>query len=198
LLWLSHLAGVVTEPDDQARLVRLLRGEEEIPGVAMGPLLRWATVIRLCSLGHADGAVLASAELERNPKAKGRAFAAEVASPDPEVKARTWERFLAPPVDGEERRLLSAGLSHFHYEHQQDLLEPFAERFFAEAVGVFERCPRTYAHGWFMALFPPYPTQGVIEQADAFIAACPDAYAKRLAVEDVAFNRTAAACRRAT
>jgi len=134
LAWVQHLieVGPATDVDHRAWLVGLLRGEAEVPGLAVDQDLRWSLIVRLSADGAADEEVVA-AELERDPTDLGvrRAATARAARPGAGSKEHAWQALLT------DRELplatLRAMASGFWRYGQEEVLAAFAERY-PEAV----------------------------------------------------------------
>ncbi|NHU84272.1 aminopeptidase N [Kocuria sp. JC486] len=105
----------------------LLAGSVALPGLRLGPTLRWRLLTGLVASGHADDTWIRS-EADRDssrPAQIGRARA-EAARPTAEAKQEAWDRVLGPDLTND---LLSATAAGFQLG-DDDLLAPFRARYF--------------------------------------------------------------------
>ncbi len=128
-------AAVATDP---AALQGLLDGFAVPEGLAVDTDLRWTVVKALARLGQVDEAVV-DAELAGDTTAAGvrSALTARAALPDAAVKARAWEQAVA--AEGMSNHEVHALAGGFWQVGQEALLQPYVERFVAEAPGLWER-----------------------------------------------------------
>jgi aminopeptidase N len=127
----------VTEED--AGRLRAWYDDGTIPGApALDPELRWRMLLRLCVLGAADAAEI-DAELARDTSAKGREGAARcrAALPEAAAKEAAWASMFHD--DTLSNYLFTATAQGFWHPEQQELLAPFAERYFADATALAAR-----------------------------------------------------------
>ncbi|WP_296603605.1 aminopeptidase N [Nocardioides sp.] len=154
-------------PDD---LRGWLVGTQLPAGVEVDLDLRWRLLVRLAVLGETDRAEL-QAELDAEPTARSRVeHTRAVASlPDAEAKAWAWERFTGQ-VDVPNYELEAAGLGMWR-GGQEELLQPYVERYFADVPGTAQ-----VRSGWVLAdsamwFFPlPFETSDTLERARTLIA----------------------------
>ncbi|MFI9718823.1 aminopeptidase N [Streptomyces sp. NPDC052396] len=107
-------------------------------GPALDPELRWRTLTRLAVLG-AIGTADIDAELQRDPSATGREGAARcrAALPDPAAKEAAWQAMYGG--DQLSNYLFTATAQGFWQAEQLDLVRPFAQRYFPDAVALAAR-----------------------------------------------------------
>jgi aminopeptidase N len=124
-------AAVATAP--RADFLRaLLAGE--LPGVQVDPGLRWRIFKRLASLGSTDLDELDKVLAEDNDAKTQLAHAwCHARLPDPEAKAWAWRRFTGE-VDATNYEIEAIGTG-FWQSGRDDLLAPYAERYFTELPG---------------------------------------------------------------
>lgn len=154
-------------PDD---LRGWLVGTQLPPGAEVDLDLRWRLLVRLAVLGETDRAEL-QAELDAEPTARSRVeHTRAVASlPDAEAKAWAWERFTGQ-VDVPNYELEAAGLGMWR-GGQEELLEPYVERYFTDVPGTAQ-----VRSGWVLAdsamwFFPLlFETSDTLERARTLIA----------------------------
>ncbi|UQU68695.1 aminopeptidase N [Couchioplanes caeruleus] len=157
---LAGVRGLIGSSVDTARLQGWLDGENVPDGVAVDADLRWLILQRLVVLGAA-GPERIEAELARDRSAQGEQAAARcrAALPDPEAKARAWEFVISDPDAS--NRILEATAQGFWQPEQLPLVEPYAERYFADMPGMLAR--RTGMSGERLAV-TAYPSVVVAER----------------------------------
>ncbi|MGA5303592.1 aminopeptidase N [Nucisporomicrobium flavum] len=157
---LAGVRGLIGSSVDTARLQGWLDGENVPDGVAVDADLRWLILQRLVVLGAA-GPERIEAELARDRSAQGEQAAARcrAALPDPEAKARAWEFVISDPDAS--NRILEATAQGFWQPEQLALVEPYAERYFADMPGMLAR--RTGMSGERLAV-TAYPSVVVAER----------------------------------
>ncbi len=120
--------------DEHLAIVRgLLQGSTSFEGLAVDTELRWLIVESLASAGAA-AAELIAAELDRDPTDAGRkhAAAARAARPTAQAKAEAWDAVTDDPDIT--TATAAAVMSGFARPGQEDVLLPYAERYF-QALG---------------------------------------------------------------
>jgi len=130
LVYMQALVGVATAPAHLAVLRGILDGTGRPDGLTVDSDLRWALLRRLVARGAA-GAPEIDAELRRDRSAAGErhAVACTAAIPTSDAKESAWQRILSGTLSNS---LLRATLEGFTEPDHRDLLEPFADRYFAE------------------------------------------------------------------
>jgi aminopeptidase N len=128
LAFTRAFAGVALSPEHLDLLATLLDGRATADGLTVDADLRWAFLLRLVSRGAAapDGI---DAELKRDPTDAGERHAAacRAATPDPAAKERAWCAIASGQLPNATFR---ATLNGFQYPDQEDLLRPYAQRYF--------------------------------------------------------------------
>ena len=137
LLWAKTFIDNARSPQDVARVRDLLDGETEFDGLKIDFDIRWSAVAALARIG-AGGDDLIAAELKRDPTEEGRRAAATARAARPTVEAK--EEAWSAATNGDEvslamKRAFAAG---FHRADQEELLLPFARRYFEELLRVWE------------------------------------------------------------
>jgi aminopeptidase N len=155
-------------PEQLARIVDLLAGRTEIPGLALEGDLRWAAVIRCASQGVA-GHELIDAELAADPTTRGAQFAAQAraAMPTPQAKEAAWEAAVA---GGLSNMALAATLAGFaDPDTPAGLLDPYREPYVEKIKGLF--ATRSPGEGLALArgLFPSIDA-ATVQAADRLLA----------------------------
>ncbi|MFF2806939.1 aminopeptidase N [Streptomyces sp. NPDC058000] len=114
-------------------------------GPALDHELRWRILARLATLGAAPLTALRDAidaELARDPSATGQEGAARcrAALPDPAAKQAAWDALFTADAQSElSNYLFTATATGFWAPEQQDLLRPYAARYFAEVPALAAR-----------------------------------------------------------
>ncbi|MFD7706230.1 aminopeptidase N [Streptomyces sp. NPDC059785] len=135
LIAVRHFIDVAAHPDT----ISAWFSEGTVPGgPELDPELRWRILGRLAVLGAVDDAVI-EAELVQDPSATGQEGAARcrAALPDPQAKQRAWEEMFT--TDDLSNYLFTATAQGFWQPEQADLLHPYVERYWADAVAVAAR-----------------------------------------------------------
>ncbi|MGW7265856.1 aminopeptidase N [Streptomyces sp. NPDC054842] len=130
-----HCIDVAAHPDT----ISAWFSEGTVPGgPELDPELRWRILGRLAVLGAIDDAVI-EAELVQDPSATGREGAARchAALPDPQAKSRAWDEMFAS--DDLSNYLFTATAQGFWQPEQSDLLRPYVERYWQDAIAVAAR-----------------------------------------------------------
>ncbi|GAA4669251.1 aminopeptidase N [Streptomyces chumphonensis] len=129
--------------------------EGTVPGgPSLDPELRWQILHRLAVLG-AVGEEEIHAEAERDASATGREGAARcrAALPTAEAKAAAWDALFGPG-DELSNYLFNATAQGFWHAEHADLVRPYADRYFDDAVALAARRGPSLAHFAAGAAFP--------------------------------------------
>jgi aminopeptidase N len=184
LAWARSLASASTSITELAFLRALLTGDEQIPGLAVDAELRWTLLLSLCAGGAADEPDIL-AELDRDGTAAGHRHAAQcrAARPTPEAKAQAWR--LAVESDELPNATLGAVLAGFSTPGQEELTEPYTDRYFAALTRVWQDRSIEIARRIVVALYPSGRIDpDTLRRTDDWIAAAePVPALKRLVVE---------------
>ncbi|GGX91946.1 aminopeptidase N [Streptomyces hiroshimensis] len=130
----------------------ILDGNAGFPGLEADADLRWALLRRLVARGAA-GPDDIDTELRGDRSAAGvrNAVVCRAALPTPEAKEAAWQRMLAADLPNS---LLRANLEGFTEPDHRDLLEPFADRYFAEVRRMWAERPGGNAQRFAREAFP--------------------------------------------
>jgi aminopeptidase N len=129
LAWARCFASAARS-DEHIELLRgLLDGSVHIDGLAVDTELRWHLIRALAASGRADHGAI-DAELARDSTDKGarHAAAARAAIPDPQGKETAWQ--MIAEETGHPLALIDEVMGGFQQFGQDELLEPYAGRFF--------------------------------------------------------------------
>ncbi|GAA2114207.1 aminopeptidase N [Actinomadura alba] len=168
---LTYTQAFVAAAADGAHLeyVRgLLDGTETLEGLTVDTDLRWALLRRLVVRGAAGEAEIAT-ELERDATAAGERNAAScrAAIPTAEAKAAAWDRIVGGDLPN---AVFRATLGGFVEPDQVALLEPYAERFFAEVGRIWQDWSSDMAQTFAEVAYPVLViSPDTIERTDAYI-----------------------------
>ncbi len=156
-----------------ADLSGLLDGSFVIEGLDIDTDLRWAMVIGLARAGAADEARI-DEELERDRTISGQehAAAARASRPDADAKARAWTDLVAnPDTPNETHRSIAAS---FMRHGQEDLLEPYVEKYLEAADDIWERLGTHMASNTLEGAFPvPMGSPALVERLDRWLDESP-------------------------
>ncbi|PRX96207.1 aminopeptidase N [Allonocardiopsis opalescens] len=184
LAYTHAFLGVASSAEHLRFIAGLLDGSAPLPGLEVDTDLRWSLLHALVSAGAADDAAIA-AELERDPTAAGEraAATARASVPTPQAKARAWQQIAA----GDElaNAVFRATVGGFVNPAQAELLEPYAEKFFAIVGDVWSRWTSDQAQTFAIACYPALSIdERTIRMTDDYIAANdPPAALRRLLLE---------------
>jgi aminopeptidase N len=160
LAYAQALARAAVTPASLDLLTRLLDGSGEVPGLAVDTELRWLLLHRLVSRGAA-GPDAIDAELARDATDAGERYAqmCRAAIPTAEAKAASWAAIISGTLPYATFRAMLRG---FADPDQDELLEPYAERFFAALPDMWQDGASDMAQ--FFAKVA-YPTTAISQQA---------------------------------
>jgi aminopeptidase N len=168
LTWAQSLIANARSDDDLAFVRGLLDGSQNIDGLVVDFDLRWSIVTWLAVCGVADGETI-SAELERDPTDEGERYAAaaRAAQPQPDAKAEAWERITQ---DAEiTLAMLRALMGTFYAPDQEPLVEPYADRYFTELLGFWERRELDLGLAFAGGMYPRLYTADVVRATDELL-----------------------------
>ena len=119
------------------RIQALYDGAATLEGLTVDTDLRWTFLTALAAAGRADTDAI-EAELARDNTISGqeRAAAARTVRPTPEAKEEAWQAAaVRDDVPNETQRQVAV---HFQVVDQDELLEPYVDRYFEAAETVWE------------------------------------------------------------
>ncbi|HEX6933515.1 MAG TPA: aminopeptidase N [Streptosporangiaceae bacterium] len=135
LAFAQSFAEVATSGADLGLLSGLLDGSAAIDGLAVDTDLRWQLLHRLVSRGAAgQDAIDAEHDRDRTDAGERHALSCQAAIPDPQAKETAWNRIVSGELPNASFR---AALGGFYAADQDELLAPFAPRFFDVVGGVW-------------------------------------------------------------
>ncbi|MEV7996726.1 aminopeptidase N [Streptomyces sp. NPDC086077] len=175
LAWARFFASVASGAEHLRLLQGLLDGTERIDGLAVDQELRWAFLEPLAAHGAADEQALA-AELARDDTASGRRRQVRclAARPSAAVKAQAWAQVVES--DALSNALVEATIAGFGQPSQRELLEPYAEKYFAVIERVWQERSIQIAMHVVRGMFPGLrASEETLTAADTWLAAHEDA-----------------------
>jgi len=176
-------ADVARAPADLDLLAALLDGSTAIEGLAIDTELRWRLLHRLVSRGAASEAKI-DAELERDRTDAGERHAAtcRASIPEPEAKEAAWTGLVSGAMPNARFRATLAGFQNLD---QDELLVPFAARFFDVVGQVWRDFGSDMAQRFAEQAYPiSVISAPAIDAADEYIArTSPPAALRRLLAE---------------
>jgi aminopeptidase N len=153
----------------KADLEGLLDGSLVVDGLEVDADLRWLLVVALARSG-ADAEARIDDELRRDPTISGRenAAAARASQPTVEAKARAWADLVEnPDVPNETHRSIAAAFMRYG---QEDVLEPYVERYLEAADTIWERMGTHMASAALEGAFPrPLASPELVDRIDRWL-----------------------------
>ncbi len=135
LAFAQAFASVAASPADLALLGGLLDGSVAIDGLAVDTDLRWQLVHRLVSRGAAGrDAIESEHDRDKTDAGDRHALSCEAAVPEAAAKEAAWNRIVSGELPNASFR---AALGGFYSADQDELLEPYAPRFFDVVAGIW-------------------------------------------------------------
>jgi aminopeptidase N len=128
LAFAQALASIASSDEDLELLSGLLDGSVTIDGLAVDTDLRWQLLHRLVSRGAAgQDAIDAEHDRDRTDAGARHALSCQAAIRDPAAKEAAWNQIVSGELPNASFR---AALGGFNSADQDELLAPFAPRFF--------------------------------------------------------------------
>ncbi|WP_037576331.1 aminopeptidase N [Phaeacidiphilus oryzae] len=169
LAWARAFAASAWGEGQLSELSGLLDGSVEVPGLVVDTELRWALLERLCATGTAGDDEI-QAELALDPTAAGERHAAtcRAARPTAEAKAEAWRLVV---VEGQlSNTVQEAVIAGFVQTDQQELLKPYAQRYFGVVKGVWEERSHEMAMQVVIGLYPTIQVErSTLEATDSWL-----------------------------
>ncbi len=152
------------------RVQGLYDNSAALEGLEVSTDVRWALLTALAAGGRANDGMV-DAELERDATISGqeRAGAARAVMPSAEAKERAWTAVVErDDVPNETQRSVALA---FQVPGQDDVLEPYVDRYLAMAEKVWERKGSHLSAVALQFLFPrALPTQSTLDRVDGWLA----------------------------
>ncbi len=163
------LAGAASQRESLDLLAGLLDGSQSLDGLAVDTDLRWELLHGLAREGGVDESDIAT-ELQRDKTISGQelAAAAHASLPTAEAKEWAWTQVQRDDIPNETMRSIAFA---FNQPRQNDVIQPYLERYLARADDVWEERGVHYASTVLEYMFPRYlATQETIDAVDAWLA----------------------------
>ncbi|AHH94903.1 aminopeptidase N [Kutzneria viridogrisea] len=169
LAFVNALATSVLHEEALAAVAGWLNGSAPLPGLVVDTDLRWRLLQALAAHGAA-GEPEITAELDADATATGQRHAerARALVPSEEAKAEAWRR--AVHDDDLPNAVNEAIIYGFAHPNQKPLLASFAQRYFEDVAGVWERRSSERAQPTVVGLFPAWAVSpSTVEAADRWL-----------------------------
>jgi aminopeptidase N len=178
LAWARLFTRMAASNEDLATVAGLRDGNIAIDGLTIDTDLRWTLVTALARNGRLDADGIA-AERDADPTTAGAEYAAGAlaARPTAEAKAEAWaaviERDDLP--NGTQDAIIGVGRDNsgvgFAQASQEELLRPYAERYFAAITDVWANRPMEIARAIVTGLYPRFVVSAeTVRRTDEFLA----------------------------
>ncbi len=168
LAYAQAFASVAASDADLGLLGGLLDGSVVIDGLAVDTDLRWALLRRLVSRGVAgQDAIDAERDADRTDAGDRHALSCQAAIPDPAAKEAAWDQIVGGELPNASFR---AALGGFSSADQDELLAPFAPRFFDVVADIWRDWGTDMAQYFAEVAYPSYlVTQDAVDAAADYI-----------------------------
>ncbi|MDP8956370.1 MAG: aminopeptidase N, partial [Actinomycetota bacterium] len=166
LAWARTFCSAARSPEHLEKVRGLLDGSVTFDGLAVDTELRWHVLRSLAAAGAA-GEEEIEAELRRDPSDRGNrhAASARAARPTPDAKAEAWRIIVGDTT--QPLALLDEVMAAFQQYGQEELLEPYAGRFFEDLAGVWEARDLPEALAFGRRMYPHLIVRdGTVEKTD--------------------------------
>ncbi len=152
LAFAQALTSVASADADLALLSGLLDGSSAIDGLDVDTDLRWQLLHRLVSRGAAgQDAIDAEYDRDRTDAGERHALSCQAAIPEPAAKEAAWNQIIGGELPNASFR---AALGGFRSADQDELLAPFAPRFFDVVAGIWRDWPGDMAQYFAEIAYP--------------------------------------------
>ena len=162
IAWARSAIRAAASRDDVGRLVGIIDGRESLGGFEFDQEMRWAVTVRAIAYGVPDGDRLLAEQAKSDPSDRGRRamLQADAARPAPESKQHTWERIVGEGYGS--FHLTRAAMMGFFWADQEEVLAPYAERFFVNVRDIFEQRDHPFARAYILSLYPAYRADPIV------------------------------------
>ncbi len=169
LAWGRAFIASARSAEDVGLTRGLLDGSQQVTGLVVDTDVRWSIVMSLSMSGEADDSVI-SAELERDPTDQGERYAAAARAGRPlaEAKAEAWERITEDPEIT--LAMLRAIMGTFQAPDQEQLIEPYVDRYFTEVLPFWERRGIDLGIAFAGGMYPDLFTDEIVAATDNLLA----------------------------
>ena len=169
LAFAQSFVSVATSDDDLGLLSGLLDGSVVLEGLAVDTDLRWALLHRLASRGVAgQDAIDAEHDRDRTDAGDRHALSCQAAIPDQAAKEAAWNQIVSGQLPNASFRAVLGGFSS---ADQEELLAPFAPRFFEVVADIWRDWGSDMAQYFALVGYPSYlVTQESVDAAADYIS----------------------------
>jgi aminopeptidase N len=167
IIWADNLISFAESKRSVSKLAEVLEKNEGKPSAhyAFNQTHRWRIVVRAVAWKIESADQLLEKEKARDNSDVGDRMVrtAQFSRWDAEVKQRAWERFLSvQQCEGVSVWQLEAEMSGFRWEHQDELLRQYTDKFFEVVRNVFKNREKEFADAFFGSFFPFYPEDAAL------------------------------------
>ena len=199
IIWARTLFGVAINPDDVLHACELADGVRTVEGLTVDQDMRWSAAASAVAhdLEGAWDRVERERQRDRSDRGQRAYIRCETSRPDENVKADAWQKFNDEKGYGS-LHLTAAAMGGFQWWIQDDILEPYVDRYFARLPEIFEHRDNEFAQRFFGNLFPGYRVeQSTLDKAQAVLDANGDRLPtlRRQLMEAIDDLKRAIACR---
>jgi aminopeptidase N len=170
LAWFRHWAALCESTSDLDVLEGLLGDADPFPGLVVDVDLRWHVVTCLARAGRfGESAIEAERLRDDTDLGLRQSLTARAVRPDPAAKAWAWEQLLE---DADLSHTLGRQLwGGFNQLDQEEVLQPYLARYFAELDRVWADRTLDFAIEFAAGMFPHHAVEGgLLEATDAALA----------------------------
>ena len=159
IMWARSAINAASTAEDVARLTELIDGPKQMAVFANDQDMRWAIAAKAIAYGVDDGEALLVREQKRDRSDRGRRalLRAEAARPTVRNKQEVWEKINGQGYGS--FHLTRAAMLGFLWPNQDEVLNPFIDRFFDRIRDIFETRDHPFARAYLLALYPAYMAQ---------------------------------------
>jgi aminopeptidase N len=169
LAWARAFIANARSDEHLAMAHGLLDGTVGFDGLAVDTELRWHIVRSLAAAGAIDESVIA-AEEERDPTDRGSRHGAAARAARPTAEAKAWAWGQAVDADGLPLAYVDELMSGFMPYAQEELLAPYAERFFEVLPEAWVRKDLPDALAFGRRMYPHLIVdQSTVDRTDAYL-----------------------------
>ena len=166
IVWARSAVAVAATSTDVTRLAEIVARDERIGSFTFDQEMGWGVAIKAVAFGLPGAESLLAAQARRDPSDRGRRalLRAEASRPSAAAKAQVWE--LIHGAGYGSFHLTRAAMQGFFWPQQEELLEPYVERFFEQVRDVFTTRDHPFARSYLLSLYPAYRGDpGVLERS---------------------------------
>jgi aminopeptidase N len=175
IMWARSAIVAASTPDDVALLAELIDGPKQLPVIANDQEMRWGIATKAIAYGLPEAESMLAREAERDRSDRGRRaqLRAEASRPSERNKQEVWDKINGKGYGS--FHLTRAAMLGFLWPNQDEVLSPFADRFFDRVRDIFETRDHPFARAYLLALYPAYLAQPeVLDRSKRLLAELDD------------------------